>query len=106
MSAVTVLGIAIDVLRRFFLGALIVLAVIAAVDWAVRTRRINPFSGVARFFRRSVHPLVTPVERAVVRAGGLPSSAPWWSLLALIVIGVVALALLGFVRDQLAVISA
>jgi len=38
-------------------------AIICTVDWAVRTRRINPFSRVARFFRGRVDPLMAPVER-------------------------------------------
>jgi hypothetical protein len=32
----------------FYAGILV--AVICAFDWAVRTRRINPFNRVARFF--------------------------------------------------------
>ena len=49
-----------------------VLAVVCVVDWAVRTRRISPFSGVARFFRGRVDPLMAPVERVIVRSGGVP----------------------------------
>ena len=51
----------------FWLAA--ALAIIALVDWAVRTRRLNPFGPVARFFRRVVDPMMAPVERRVVRAG-------------------------------------
>ena len=43
--------------------AVVVLAVICLIDWLVRTRRINPFNPVARFFRSSVDPLLAPVER-------------------------------------------
>jgi YggT family protein len=77
------------------------LAVVFAVDWLVRTRRINPFNPVARFFRTSVDPLLAPVERRVVRAGGMPSSAPWWALVVVVVGGIVLISLLGFVRNQL-----
>jgi YggT family protein len=76
----------------------VVLAVIFAIDWLVRTRRISPFNPVARFFRTSVDPLLAPVERRVVRAGGLPTSAPWWALVALVVGGIVLITLLGFLR--------
>ena len=48
------------------LGAGALLAVVCALDWAVRTRRISPFSGVARFFRARVDPMMAPVERWVV----------------------------------------
>lgn len=71
-----------------------VLAVIFLVDWLVRTRRIKPFSPVARFFRSSIDPLLEPVERQVVRAGGLPTSAPWWALVAVVVGGILLIVVL------------
>lgn len=78
-----------------------VLAVVCVVDWAVRTRRISPFSGVARFFRGRVDPLMAPVERVIVRSGGVPSTAPWWSLVALALFGVLLLSLLQFAHGIL-----
>src|SRR6185503_5519588 len=63
----------------------------------VRTRRINAFSPVARFFRQRIDPLLEPVERRVIRAGGLPANAPWWTLAAIVVIGIVLLTILDFV---------
>lgn len=80
--------------------------VIFGIDWLVRTRRLNPFGAVARFFRRVVDPLIVPVEQRVVRAGGLPSSAPWWALVVVVLGGLVLLALLEFVRGQLAFAAA
>jgi YggT family protein len=71
-------------------------ALICTVDWAVRTRRINPFSRVARFYRGRVDPLMAPVERVVVRTGGVPSSAPWWALVAIVACGLLLLSLLQF----------
>lgn len=96
------LSIALEVLRVVFLVVAGVALAVCGVDWAVRTRRINPFSGVARFFRRSVDPLLAPIERRVVRGGGLPSTAPWWALGAVVLGGIVVLVVLGFVRNQLA----
>jgi YggT family protein len=84
----------------FILAA--VLAVVALVDWLVRTRRINPFNPVARFFRRVVDPLITPMERRVVRAGGMPQAAPWWMLVAVVVGGIIVLAVLRFILEQVA----
>lgn len=75
--------------------------VIFTVDWLVRTRRISPFGAVARFFRRVVDPLIVPIEHRVVRAGGLPASAPWWALIAIVIGGLVVLALLEFIRGQI-----
>jgi YggT family protein len=78
------------------LGAGGVLALVCVVDWVVRTRRISPFSGVARFFRARVDPLMAPVERVIVRSGGVPSTAPWWSLVALALFGILLVSLLQF----------
>lgn len=75
--------------------------VVFTIDWLVRTRRVSPFGPVARFFRRVVDPLIVPIEHRVVRAGGLPSSAPWWALIAVVIGGLVVLALLEFIRGQI-----
>lgn len=76
-------------------------AVIATADWAVRSRKINPFSRTARMIRDHVQPLIAPVERKIVRAGGNPVSAPWWTLVFVILGGIVVLSLAGFLRQQL-----
>ena len=78
------------------LGAGAVLALVCVLDWAVRTRRISPFSGVARFCRARVDPLMAPVERVIVRSGGVPTAAPWWSLVALALLGILLISLLQF----------
>ena len=75
--------------------------IIFTIDWLVRTRRISPFGGVARFFRRVVDPLIVPIEHRVVRAGGLPANAPWWALIAIVIGGLIVLALLEFIRGQI-----
>lgn len=95
-------GAALSVLRVVLLYTAAALAVVFAVDWLVRTRRLSPFGGVARFFRSSVDPLLAPVERTVVRAGGSPASAPWWALVFVVVGGIIVLQLLEFVGGQLA----
>ena len=92
----------IQLLGYAFSVAAVVLAVVALIDWMVRTRRINPFNPVARFFRRVVDPLVAPMERRVVRAGGMPQAAPWWMLVAVVVGGIVLLSLLRFLQAQIA----
>lgn len=81
--------------------AAVTAGVVALVDWLVRTRRISPFSGVARFFRRSVDPLMVPVERTVIRAGGQPASAPWWTLVVVVVGGLLLIYLLDFINGLL-----
>ena len=83
----------------FYIGVLV--ALVCVIDWAVRTRRINPFSKVARFFRGSIDPLLAPIERVVVRGGGMPSSAAWWALVAYVVFGILVITLLRFVFEIL-----
>jgi YggT family protein len=82
-----------------------VFAVICVVDWAVRTKRINAFNPVARYFRSTIDPFIAPVERRVVRAGGSPTAAPWWALVAAVIGGVLLLSLLGFIRNQVLIAS-
>ena len=93
------------VLRIVLFYAALVLGVVFAVDWLVRTRRVSPFNPVARFFRSSVDPLLAPVERTVVRAGGTPASAPWWALVFVVVGGILLIQLLGFVEGQLVALT-
>jgi len=80
--------------RVVLLWVAVAAGLICVVDWLVRTRRISPFSSVARFFRSRIDPLVAPVERVVLRAGGKPASAAWWAFLALVVIGILLISLL------------
>ncbi|MDB4876905.1 MAG: hypothetical protein JWM41_3351 [Gemmatimonadetes bacterium] len=82
-----------------FIGALV--AVICAFDWAVRTRRINPFNRAARFFRGRVDPLMHPIERVLVRTGGNPATAPWWALAAYAICGILLISLLQFIGSIL-----
>ena len=91
-----------EILKTVLLWSAVLAAVVAAVDWLVRTRRLSPFGPVARFFRQYVDPLLEPVERRVIRAGGLPASAPWWALAVIVVVGIVLLALVDFVGGLLA----
>jgi YggT family protein len=97
-SALTLL---IELLRPVVFVAGALTAVAALVSYGARTRRLSPFSPVARLMRERVDPwLIAPMERRILRAGGTPYSAPWWTLAAVVVGGLVLLALLGFVRDQ------
>lgn len=86
--------------KTAFFWLAVAAAVICAVDWLVRTRRISPFNPVARFFRTTIDPLMAPIERSVVRAGGMPTSAPWWTLVAIVVAGILIINILQFVVGQ------
>jgi YggT family protein len=91
-----------EALRTGLLLAALAMTVIAVVDWMVRTRRINAFSPIARFFRERIDPLLEPVERRVLRAGGLPANAPWWALAGIVIGGIVLLSILDFVAGLIA----
>jgi YggT family protein len=99
-SFVTGADVAMQVLRTVFLSGAVVVAVICIVDWAVRTRKISPFNAVARYFRSTVDPLIAPVERKVVRAGGTPASAPLWALAAVVIGGIIIISVLDFIRVE------
>jgi YggT family protein len=66
------------------------------MDWAIRARHINPFSPVARFFRRFIDPLLKPMETMIVRRGGMPTQAPFYAFMVVIVGGLALLYLLRF----------
>ena len=79
-------------LRGAFLVGGVVLGAVAAADWAVRTRRLNPFGGVARFLRARVAPQLVGIERRVLRAGGRPTATPLWALMAYVIAAMLVLA--------------
>lgn len=90
-----------DAVRVATLFVVAVFAVICVVDWAVRTKKINAFNPIARYFRSTIDPFIAPIERRVVRAGGSPTVAPWWALVAAVVGAILLLSLLGFIRTQI-----
>ena len=89
------------VFRSVVLVGGVALAIIATADWAVRTRRINPFNGVARFMRARVDPRLAGVERQVIRVGGHPSATPWWALVVYVVVAALLLAALDMIVGML-----
>lgn len=95
-------GLFVAAVRYVLFWLALALAVVAVLDWAVRTRRLNPFGGIARFCRRFIDPLMLPVERRIVRAGGQPSSAPWWTLVFVVVGGLLLIWVLEFLGGMLA----
>jgi YggT family protein len=86
------------VLRTALLSVAAVFGAICLLDWAVRTRKISPFNAVARFCRSTVDPIIAPIERKVVRAGGTPAAAPLWALAAIVIGGILLLTVLDMVR--------
>jgi YggT family protein len=101
-AAFAFLGSVSAILRTVLLAGGVAMALVATADWAVRTRRINPFGGVARFLRANVDPRLAGVERQVLRAGGHPTATPWWALIAYVVIAALILAAFDMMLSLLA----
>jgi YggT family protein len=64
--------------RTVVVLALVYASVVAGTHWAVRRRRINPFGVWARSVRKLSDPVLLPLERRVIKAGGNPQDAPLW----------------------------
>src|SRR5512141_533914 len=78
-----------------------IFAVFCVIDWLVRTRRVNLFGPLARFSRSKIDPVLEPIERRVLRAGGNPVSAPLWALAAVVIGGILLISVLDFLRDEI-----
>jgi YggT family protein len=85
--------------RWIVLFALLYAAIVALTHWAVRSRRLQPFSGWARFVRRISDPVVVPLERRIIRAGGSPQNAPYWLLAVVIAAGLILMSLTAWLID-------
>jgi YggT family protein len=68
----------------------------------VRSRRITPFGAWPRFMRRVSDPVLLPLERRVVRAGGSPQDAPLWLGGIVIVGGLLLLSLVQWLAGAVA----
>lgn len=102
MALLPILALILAVVRTVVLVTVVVLAALFLLDWLVRTRRINPFHPAARAIRRIVDPILAPVERRIVRAGGVPTSAPIWALVGAVFLGIIVIAGLNFLVQSFA----
>lgn len=94
-----------DALRYFVLGAFAFSSAAALGSWAVKTRRISPFSKSAHLIRRSTDPVFKPLERWIVGRGGNPQNAEWWLLGGVIVGGILILSLAGWLSERAVEVS-
>ena len=85
--------IAYTAVRTVVIVALVYAGLVAITHWAVRSRRINPFGAWPRAMRKLSDPVLLPLERRIVRAGGSPQNAPLWLLAIVIGAGLVLLSL-------------
>src|SRR5438477_13171263 len=88
-------------LRYVVFAAFAASVLVALASWLVRTRRISPFGALGRTFRTASDPLIRPVERRLVRAGGNPVHAGWWLVVGVAATGVVVLSLLNWLAGSL-----
>jgi len=94
------------VVRGLIVVALGYAAIVAITHWAVRSGRLNAFGAWPRFVRRASDPLLRPIERRVLRAGGNPQDAPLWLFAVVIVGGLIVIWLLGWMLGFLASLAA
>ena len=100
-TALGAVNVAFEIVRIVILALAAVFALICILDWLVRTRRLNLFGATARFTRTKIDPILAPIERRVVSAGGNPVSAPLWALAAVVIGGILIISLLDFIRAQM-----
>src|SRR5256886_7204806 len=89
------------VARYAVIGVFAVSLVTAFASWLVRTQRVSPFGALGRTLRAASEPLIRPVERRLVRAGGNPVHAGWWLVVGVAATGVVLLSLLNWLAGTL-----
>jgi YggT family protein len=75
-----------DLTRLLVLVVSVTALLLALGSWVVTTRRVSPFGRTARLIRSLTDPVMTPIERFVLRRGGNPRHAPWW-LLGIVIVG-------------------
>lgn len=89
-----------EVIRLAVFGLFLASGAVALGEWAVRTRRINPFSRTGRLIRRTTDPVLAPIETWLLRRGGNPQAAGWWLFAGVAIGGVVVLSLGGWLAAQ------
>jgi YggT family protein len=77
----------------------------AGAAMAVQARTINPFGRAARAIRAVTDPVLAPIERRLLRAGGNPQNAPWWLAGAAIVGGIVLVTAVEWAAGQALVLA-
>src|SRR5207253_8504997 len=92
----------IQTVARYAVSVVFAVSLVAALaSWLVRTQRVSPFGALGRALRAASEPLIRPVERRLVRAGGNPVHAGWWLVVGVAAGGVVLLSLLKWLAGEL-----
>src|SRR5215217_9486907 len=93
------------VARTLVVAALVYASAVALTHWAVRRRRITPFGVWPRFMRRASDPVLLPLERRIIRAGGSPQDAPLWLIGIVVAGGLLALTLVHWLAGFVATLT-
>lgn len=87
------------ILRGLIVAGFGYASVVAVTHWMVRSKRLQPFGAWPRLVRRASDPVLHPIERRLLRAGGNPQDGPLWLIGGVIVGGLVLLALARWVMQ-------
>ncbi len=90
-----------ELFRLTVLALVALTAAVALGSWAIRTRRINPFSSFGQTIRKVTDPILAPIETWQLRRGGNPQSAGWWLLGIGLVGGIVGVTVVDWLGMQL-----
>lgn len=93
-----------DLFRYLVFAGVALVGVAAAGAMAIQRRKLNPFGRTARTVRDLTDPMIKPIERRILRAGGNPQSAPLWLGGAAIVGGIVLVTGAEWLVGQVAVL--
>ena len=81
------------ILRGLIAAGFAYASVVAVTHWLVRSKRLQPFGAWPRLVRRISDPVLHPIERRLLRAGGNPQDGPLWLIGGVVVGGLVLMAL-------------
>jgi YggT family protein len=95
-----------EILRYAVFGAVALSGLAALGSWAVRSRKIGPFSKSAQLIRRTTDPVLQPIERMLHERGGNPQNAEWWLAGGALLGGTVLLSFASWAADRVALIGA
>jgi YggT family protein len=91
--------------RILVITALVYASAVALTHLAVRSHRLNPFGAWPRLVRRASDPVLLPLERRVIRAGGSPQDAPLWLVGIVIAGGLLLLTLVHWLAGMTVTLS-
>lgn len=85
------MALVLDFIRYTVFAVFVVSGAVAVGSWAVRTRRISPFSSAGQAIKQLTDPVLAPVETWQLRRGGNPQHAGWWLLGVVVVAGILVM---------------